>query len=158
MTKSPGTRWRSCARSTWAFIRSRKSSSPFWSAAPSYKTEAEQAGDKETWRDPGFVQTDDDPMVGVSWNDADKFCKWLSRKENKTYRLPTEAQWEYACRAGTTTAYFFGDDPQMLGDYAWYDDNSERHTHRVGGEEAQPVGAVRHARQRLGVVCGLLRS
>ena len=74
---------------------------------------------KYTWREPGFVQTDQDqdrPVVYVSWNDAVKFCEWLSRKEKKTYGLPTEAQWEYACRAGTTTAYSFGNDPKMLGD------------------------------------------
>ena len=53
-------------------------------------------------------------MVNVSWNDAVAFCKWLSRKEGKTYRLPTEAEWEYACRAGTTTRYHNGDDPETL--------------------------------------------
>ena len=105
-----------------------------------YRTEAERAGDKATWRDPSFVQTDDDPVVCVSWNDAVKFCDWLSKKEKKTYGLPTEAEWEYACRAGTTTAYFFGDDPKMLGDYAWYYDNSEHNTHPVGGKRPNPWG------------------
>ena len=60
----------------------------------------------------------DHPVVYVSWNDADEFCKWLSKKEGKTYRLPTEAEWEYACRAGTKTRYSFGDDPQELVRYA----------------------------------------
>jgi len=105
-----------------------------------YETEAEQARDKQTWRDPGFVQTDDDPVVCVSWNDSVKFCEWLSRKEKKTYGLPTEAQWEYACRAGTTTAYSFGDEPQMLGDYAWYGDNSGGRTHPVGSKQPNPWG------------------
>jgi formylglycine-generating enzyme required for sulfatase activity len=53
-------------------------------------------------------------VVNVSWNDAVEYCKWLSKKEGKTYRLPTEAEWEYACRAGTTTRYYSGDDPETL--------------------------------------------
>ncbi|HEV3417651.1 MAG TPA: formylglycine-generating enzyme family protein [Pirellulales bacterium] len=61
------------------------------------------------WRNPGFEQTDESPVVEVSWNDAIAFCDWLTSKEAKNYRLPTEAEWEYACRAGTTTAYSFGD-------------------------------------------------
>ena len=62
----------------------------------------------------GFEQTDEHPVVNVSWNDATAFCNWLSTKEGKTYRLPTEAEWEYACRAGTTTRYYSGDDPETL--------------------------------------------
>jgi len=67
-----------------------------------------------SWRNTGFQQTDEHPVVNVSWNDAMAFCEWLSRKEGKTYRLPTEAEWEYACRAGTTTRYYSGDDPETL--------------------------------------------
>ena len=69
---------------------------------------------KYSWRNVGFEQTDEHPVLCVSWNDAVAFCEWLSRKEGKTYRLPTEAEWEYACRAGTTTRYYSGDDPETL--------------------------------------------
>jgi formylglycine-generating enzyme len=71
-----------------------------------------------SWRNTGFQQTDEHPVVNVSWNDAVAFCKWLSCKEGKTYRLPTEAEWEYACRAGTTTRYSSGDDPETLAKVA----------------------------------------
>jgi formylglycine-generating enzyme required for sulfatase activity len=70
--------------------------------------------EKYSWRNAGFEQTDEHPVVNVSWNDSVAFCKWLSKKESKTYRLPTEAEWEYACRAGTTTRYYSGDDPETL--------------------------------------------
>ena len=71
-----------------------------------------------SWRKAGFEQTDEHPVVNVTWNDAVAFCQWLSRKEGNTYRLPTEAEWEYACRAGTTTRYHSGDDPETLAKVA----------------------------------------
>ena len=74
----------------------------------------EDRNPKHNWRNVGFPQTDNHPVTNVSWNDAMKFCEWLSDKENKTYRLPTEAEWEYACRAGTRTRFWSGDNPESL--------------------------------------------
>ena len=70
--------------------------------------------EKYCWRNAGFEQTDEHPVVNVTWNDAVAFCKWLSRKKGNSYRLPTEAEWEYACCAGTATRYYSGDDPETL--------------------------------------------
>ena len=67
-----------------------------------------------SWRNPGFAQTEAHPVVNVTWNDAQALARWLSTTEGRTYRLPTEAEWEYAARAGTRTRYQHGDDPQGL--------------------------------------------
>jgi formylglycine-generating enzyme len=79
-----------------------------------------------TWRNPGWPQTGNHPVGNVSWNDAVKFCEWLGKKMGKTVRLPTEAEWEYACRAGTTTVFFTGDDPASLKGYANVPDEALR--------------------------------
>ena len=77
-----------------------------------------QSNSKYSWQTAGFEQTDKHPVINVSWNDAIEFCKWLSGKEDATYRLPTEAEWEYACRAGTTTLHHNGDDVEKLATVA----------------------------------------
>jgi formylglycine-generating enzyme required for sulfatase activity len=81
---------------------------------------------KYTWRETGFPQTDEHPVVNVTWNDAAEFCRWLSAKEQRTYRLPTEAEWEYACRGGSTTAFCNGDDPEQLSEVGNIVDASAR--------------------------------
>lgn len=78
-----------------------------------------------------FVNNPQNPVEQVSWEDAQAFCKKLSQITGKNYRLPTNAEWKYACRAGTTTDYYFGDDADQLGDYAWYGENSQNKTHPV---------------------------
>ena len=80
------------------------------------------------------------PVESLAWDDAEEFCRKLSEKEGVTYRLPTEAEWEYACRAGTTTRYCFGDDEASLREYAWYDVNSDRTTHPVGEKKPNAWG------------------
>jgi formylglycine-generating enzyme required for sulfatase activity len=80
------------------------------------------------------------PVENVSWIDAVAFCKKLSDKEGKEYRLPTEAEWEYACRAGSGSRWYCGDDVAALGEYAWYPENSGKSTHPVGQKKPNAFG------------------
>jgi formylglycine-generating enzyme required for sulfatase activity len=80
------------------------------------------------------------PVIDVSWEDGQAYVKWLTRKAGKPYRLLSEAEWEYACRAGSEAAYCFGDSSEELGDYAWYDGNSGGRTHPVGEKKPNAFG------------------
>ncbi len=134
-------------------------------AEAKYKPEAEQSGkggtgfveggkkgfivlpDKEVrdakygWDRPGFALSDLHPVSNVTLRDAQEFCRWLGSKEKKAYRLPTEAEWEYACRAGTLTAWSGGDQFGFKGNGGmWTAYNSKRTTHPVGQMPANPFG------------------
>ena len=84
------------------------------------------------WRSVGFEQTGEHPVVQVSWNDCLAFCQWLSKREDKTYTLPTEAQWEHGCRSGSTSRWCIGDDRAVAKQSAWCS--------RQGGDCTKPVG------------------
>ena len=91
-------------------------------------------------KNPSKFKGADNPVDSIQWKAAQDFCAKLAAKTGKPVRLPTEAEWEYACRAGTTTDYYFGDDPNALPDYAWYEDNSNDTTHHVGQKKPNAWG------------------
>jgi sulfatase modifying factor 1 len=127
--------------------------------AASYQTDAERGDGAEghhtgtwqksrscNWRTPGFPQKSRHPVTCVSWNDAQVMAKWLTKAEQgtgRTYALPTEAQWEFACRAGTTAPYFWGRDENRVGHYAWIANAAENRTHTVDSKRPNPWG-LRH--------------
>jgi len=96
--------------------------------------------EKVMGENPSVVKGPANPVETVSWDKAVEFCKRLSAKEGKKYRLPTEAEWEYACRAGSTTRYGFGDNSASLGEHAWHLGNSGRKMHPVGEKKPNAWG------------------
>lgn len=125
-------------------------------SATGYRTEAETDGqggtlgtenvpDRKrdvTWRNPGTVASGDHPVANVTHRDAQAFCDWLSKTEQKEYALPTEAEWEYACRAGTSSSWYLGESGTLLGAAAWLSSNSGRQTHVVGQKGANGFGLL----------------
>jgi formylglycine-generating enzyme required for sulfatase activity len=122
----------------------------FWRARPGQKEDREpeipRNADAVTRPTPPYADEtfqhgrEGHPVLCISHHTAMQYCRWLSVKTGKTYRLPTEAEWEYAARAGARTAYFFGDDPAALDQYAWYEKNSDDKTHVVGQKKPNPWG------------------
>jgi formylglycine-generating enzyme required for sulfatase activity len=120
--------------------------------ASSYKTECEKDGKggigvadgllrqrpEFNWRNVGYSQTERHPVMNIRWPDAVAFCAWLSAKEKRLYRLPTEAEWEYTCRAGTATRTYWGKEP--MRNYAWFNLPAEGKTQAVGSRLPNAFG------------------
>ena len=121
--------------------------------ATNYRTEAERDGgghiwtgskweikNDANWRNPYFTQTENDPVVLVSWNDAQKYVEWLNQVSSKQYRLPTEAEWEFACRGGVRSAHYKYSGSDTADDVAWMKGNSDLRTHIIGTKLPNELG------------------
>lgn len=125
---------------TQAQYREVMKKNPSYFQKPDTAERQSEAGDKIE-----EVDCSNHPVERISWDDAVQFCEQLSqlpeeRDAGRVYRLPTEAEWEYACRAGSTRAFSFGQSSESLGDYAWYQENSSNKTHPVGQKKPNAWG------------------
>ena len=93
-----------------------------------------------TGKNPSHFSGANNPVDSVSWDMAQEFCLQLSQQTGKQYQLPSESQWEYACRAGSQSLWHFGGDESRLEEYAWYKKNSGKKTHAVGAKNPNPLG------------------
>ena len=123
----------------WYVFMSGKNVTADWARNKTPKEEIAAFIAAANWKNPGYQQSDSHPVVCVNIDDARAFCKWLSEKEGRSYRLPTEAQWEYACRGGTDTQYSFAAG-EKLGDHGWYAANSSGSAQPVGSKKSNPWG------------------
>ena len=101
------------------------------------KTDAKK---QPTWKAPGYRVNESFPVTQVSWNDAQAYCQWLSKMDKANYRLPMETEWEFACRAGTTTPYSFGDDASEFDQHGWHLGNANFNCHSVAKKKPNSFG------------------
>lgn len=109
-----------------------------WETVMGTSVRLQKDEENETW--PIRGEGSNFPMYYVSWDECQEFIRKLNHGGQNKFRLPTEAEWEYACRAGNTTAYFFGNEGSIIGVYAWYKDNSSNRTHIVGSTKPNMWG------------------
>lgn len=127
--------WRAFARATGHITRAQRKGGAFVLRDGHWLQE-----EGRYWETAVEDQTEEHPVTCISWDEAQDFARWLTLREALAYRPPTEAQWEYACRAGSTGRFCFGEDESVLGDYAWYWENAGKRSHPVAQKRPNAWG------------------